>query len=427
MQSYSVLDFGAKTNGQLTTKEIQSAIDACFINGGGEVIIPKGKYVIGSIRIRSNVTLHLLEDAELIGSTNPEDYLSFLDDKVEPLTEDLFNPVESSISTGRGVIPTSRWNNAMVKAFHAENIKIIGEKGSVFDGQNCFDEVGEEGYRGPHTFNFWFCNNVELIGYTIKDSGNWAHAIQNSQNIKVNNITILAGHDGFDIRTCDNVTIENSEFYTGDDCIAGFDNINVHVNNCIFDSACSFLRFGGADVVIENCKGFAPSRYGHRYGLSNEKRRERAATDENCRHNCHNSFLYYCDNRAKIRKTPGNILIKNCHFKNPDAIINLPFGHVWCCNRSLHDLTYENCVFDGLNLPSVLSCPENEPLTLTLTDCTAIAREGFDNFNLFEAINCESINLNNFTSKGFSNPTILCKTDVKININGGTKITVIKE
>lgn len=427
MRIYSILDFGAKTNGELTTKEIQNAIDACFLSGGGEVIIPAGKYVISSIRIRSNVTLHLLENAELIGSINPEDYFCYLEDKVEPITEDLKGVVESSISTSKDVIPTSRWNNAIIRAFHAENFKIIGEKGSIIDGQNCFDEIGEENYRGPHTFNLWFCDNFELNGYTVKDSGNWAHAIQNSSNIIVNNITILGGHDGFDIRTCDNVTISDSEFYTGDDCIAGFDNINVKISNCIFNSSCSVLRFGGADILVENCKSFSPAKYGHRYGLSEEKRRARAETDENCRYNCLNSFLYYCDNRAKIRKTPGNIIIKNCEFNGNDAILSLPFGHVWCCNRSLNDITFDNCSFLNIKETSIISAPENEPLTLTLKNCKITALKSYENIDMINATNCKKIQFEHVSIEGFDKPQITCKTKCEVVINNGTPVNVIED
>ena len=73
------------------------------------------------------------------------------------------------------------------------------------------------------------------------------------------NVTVLAGHDGFDIRTCDDVTMKDCVFRTGDDCIAGFDNQNVTVRNCILDSACSLFRFGGTDVLLENCTGGAPA------------------------------------------------------------------------------------------------------------------------------------------------------------------------
>ena len=53
------------------------------------------------------------------------------------------------------------------------------------------------------------------------------HAIHNSRDISISEVSVLGGHDGFDVRTCDDISIENCRFITGDDCIAGFDNINV--------------------------------------------------------------------------------------------------------------------------------------------------------------------------------------------------------
>lgn len=54
----------------------------------------------------------------------------------------------------------------------AENISIIGEKGSCIDGNNCFDAQGEELFRGPHGITFFNCSNIFLKGYTVENSGN---------------------------------------------------------------------------------------------------------------------------------------------------------------------------------------------------------------------------------------------------------------
>ena len=62
----NILDYGAKPNGELCTKNIQSAIDACFLQGGGEVVVPSGEFLTGGLRLRSQVTLHLLENAKLL-------------------------------------------------------------------------------------------------------------------------------------------------------------------------------------------------------------------------------------------------------------------------------------------------------------------------------------------------------------------------
>ena len=84
----NVLDFGAQCNDSIQTAHIQAAIDYCFQQGGGEVQVPGGTYLIGSIRIRSGVTLHLLENAVLKGTRNPEDYFTYLENDIEPLRPD---------------------------------------------------------------------------------------------------------------------------------------------------------------------------------------------------------------------------------------------------------------------------------------------------------------------------------------------------
>jgi len=418
---YIITDYGAVSNGALCTEHIQKAIDNCFLNGGGEVVIPTGVFLTGGLRLRSNVTLHLLENAVLMGSINPEDYAGYINDPIEPILPDEIQKPVSTVKPNTGVacssiFPYSRWNNAIIRAINAVNISIIGEKGSQINGQNCFDEQGEEGYRGPHAINMWFCENITLKGYTICNSANWAHAIQNSKNIKVDGITVLGGHDGFDVRTCDNVLVEDCTFKTGDDCIAGFDNIDVTIRNCYFESACSVLRFGGTDVLVENCRGVSPCSYGFRGSLSGEEKRNRADTTDACRHDCLNAFLYYCDNRAAVRQTPGNIVIRHCEFNSPRAVMRLPFGHKWCCNRSLADITFENCVFLGVLLPMQLDCPEEEPMTLRMKDCTVTPREGCEQIGFIVGKNVKTIELERVLPKGFSDPKITCDPEAVITV-----------
>ena len=417
---YNIKDFGAiSESSELQTASIQAAIDAAFLAGGGEVVIPEGSFLTGCIRLRSNITLHLLKNATLVGSIDPDDYCGYLNDKIEPISaEEIDSVVETALpeGNGRSARPYSRWNNAIIRAIKAKNIAIVGDEGSVIDGRNCFDPVGEESYRGPHAINMWFCENVRLEGYTIRDSANWAHAIQNSKGISARNITVLAGHDGFDVRTCNDILVEDSVFKTGDDCIAGFDNIGVTVRNCYFESACSVFRFGATDMLVENCKSVAPATYGFRGSLSPEEKANRADTTEACRHNCLNVFLYYCDNRARIRKTPGNILIRDSHFINPNSVMRLPFGHIWCCNRSLNDIRFENCIIEGVSIPIEPQCPENEPLSFYMKNCTVTPRVGFENMAFLDGQNMKRVELEGVTLDGFSDPKIICQPDAEIVI-----------
>ena len=424
----SILQFGAQADGNLCTKAIQDAIDACFLAGGGEVSVPAGRFRTGGVRLRSGVTLHLLENAVLEGSRDPEDYMGFWQDIVEPIPENAASiKVETALEDANGdsVFPYSRWNNALIRAIYAKDIAIIGERGSEIDGMNCYDPMGEEDYRGPHPINFWFCKNVKLQGYTVRDGGNWGHAIQNSQNITAKNVTVLGGHDGFDVRTCDNVLVEDCTFLTGDDCIAGFDNIDVIVRNCTFESACSVLRFGGTNVLVENCHAYPPTHYGFRGKLSHEDRIEgnQSLPDPVCPEAL-NAFLYYCDGRSKVRRTPGSIVIRNCTFKGLKRVFRMPFGHKWCCNRSLADITFEGCTFEDVSMASASSSEEGMPLSFCIKDSTVIARKGCEEIAFAEMQDCKELSLENVTLENFNDPRVVCSKDCNVTIYNTSPLRV---
>src|SRR4051812_15728383 len=72
---YNVRDYGAKGDGKtLDTAAIQSAIDKCFNDKGGTVLIPAGDFLSGTLELRSNVTLHIAAAGKLLGSPKREDY-----------------------------------------------------------------------------------------------------------------------------------------------------------------------------------------------------------------------------------------------------------------------------------------------------------------------------------------------------------------
>ena len=73
---YNILKFGAFGNGiHLNTKEINQAIIECNKNGGGTILIPKGKFLTGTITLLSNVNIKLESGAEIIGSKKISDYM----------------------------------------------------------------------------------------------------------------------------------------------------------------------------------------------------------------------------------------------------------------------------------------------------------------------------------------------------------------
>src|SRR5258705_8088732 len=72
---YNVRDHGAKGDGKtFDTAAIQSAIDKCFNEKGGTVLIPAGDFLSGRLELKSNVTLHITASGKLLGSPKREDY-----------------------------------------------------------------------------------------------------------------------------------------------------------------------------------------------------------------------------------------------------------------------------------------------------------------------------------------------------------------
>ena len=65
-KTFNILDYGAKkSHTEVSTKAIQSAIDAAFENGGGTVIVPQGVFVTGTLFLKSNVTFKLKKNTDL--------------------------------------------------------------------------------------------------------------------------------------------------------------------------------------------------------------------------------------------------------------------------------------------------------------------------------------------------------------------------
>ena len=74
-KDYQMTMFGIKSDGTtMNTRSIQKAIDFISESGGGRLVFTVGRYLTGSIHLKSNVTIHLGEGAVLVGSTNPYDY-----------------------------------------------------------------------------------------------------------------------------------------------------------------------------------------------------------------------------------------------------------------------------------------------------------------------------------------------------------------
>ena len=417
----SITDFGAVANSDtVQTEAFQNAIDHCFLTGGGEVQVPAGTFVTGDIRLRSNITLHLLKGATIKGSKNPKDYRYILTDKVEPLpaaqaTDTHWQYPSVWKEQGGGFkkhlyTAGSYWNYGLIRAAFAENVSIIGEEDSFINGGNVYDPEGEETYRGPHAINMHFCKNLLFRGYTVINSGNRAHAIFQSEKDAFETLTVLAGHDALHTRACSDVTMINCKLITGDDGVAGFDNINVLIKNCEISSACSAFRYGGYNILIEDCDIYGPCKYQFRGRFTREEKEASAevSTAPNARNNMLCFFTNFVSSDLPVRHAPGKILIRNCKVKGADRFLhlNLSGNEPWQSGNPPKDITFENIKAEDMLTGLYAYGDGIVPVTLNLKNIDYTVRSGSEEEPIFKVAHFDNIYLvnvkiNNYKGNAF--------------------------
>ncbi len=352
------------------TQAIQKVLDLCK-DSGGTVVFPKGTYRVSSLLLHSGTTVLLRSGAVLLGSENCDDY------EVFDVPEDV------SLRTDQELIPQyfgdkkrPEYRRAMLSAYGAHNISIIGEPRSVIDGQNCFDPDGEEHYRGPHGIFLSNCKDVVLKGYTIRHSGNFMHQLDACENITMTDVTSLGGSDGIHLHCCKNTEINRCVFRTGDDCIAGINLRNLHVNNCVLNSSCQAFRIGGVDLLAENCHVYGPGYYPHRVTIVKSK--TEILPREAGRHNLYAMMIFFASETFPAEEHSQRIVFRNMIVENADRVLHYhadSAGDLQSGDR-LRELTFENVRFTGLERSSVVNASAEEPLTVRLRDVTAEFKTG---------------------------------------------------
>ena len=246
---FNVRDFGAIGDGtNKDTIAFQKTLDACAVAGCGEVIVPAGNYLIGSVQIGNRTILRLETNSVIIGSGNTNDY---------PMMDIRW---EGRWQPGR---------RALIYAANVEHIGIIGP--GRIEGNSV--TAAPQNPRGTVVMEPISCNDVRWEGFTVTQGGNWATHPTYCSDVEIKNLKIIGNRDGIDVDSCKNVRIEHCDINTGDDSISlksgrGLDGArigrpaeNILIENCNLVGrrfACvgigSETSGGIRDVRIENCK-----------------------------------------------------------------------------------------------------------------------------------------------------------------------------
>src|SRR5437867_157542 len=145
---FNVRRFRAKGNGQVRdTKAVQRAIDAAGREGGC-VYFPPGRYLCGTVRLRSHVTLQLENGATLLAAPARSDF-----DDYEKLDYDSFSDEE-----------TTDFNFALIRGREVEHVAILGP-GRI--------DMARTKRGGPKPIALKLCNHVLVRDLTIENAPNY--------------------------------------------------------------------------------------------------------------------------------------------------------------------------------------------------------------------------------------------------------------
>jgi polygalacturonase len=248
---YNIRDFGAKGDGTtLDTLAVQAAIDACAGDGGGTVLVPAGRFHIGTIELKSNVTLHLAAAGTLLGSADGKQYHAI--DAI---------PLHGDSTLGDG-------NWALIFAVEANNVTIEGP--GLIDGQGIQFHApapgqpppsGLGGLKRPYHLLFHRCEHLRVRELRLWNCAYHSLRVIQSKYVVMDGLHIFnrvnGNNDGFHFISCEHVAISNCTVQSQDDACALFGRCKfVTVTNSYFSTRWSVFRFGGGvaeNIAVSNC------------------------------------------------------------------------------------------------------------------------------------------------------------------------------
>ncbi len=246
----------------LNTARVQEALVRCNILGRAEFVIPAGRYLTGSLSLRSNATLRLETDATILGSHDLAHYC------------------------GGQVRREGKWISGYLGPIHAvdeRNIAIVGDgpiEGNVGVGGK---PTKDKPLRRPALIEPIGCYDVRLEGFSTFYAHIWSIHPTYCENVAIRNLTVRSTEtngDGIDIDSCRHVLIDDCDIATGDDCVScksgrgeeayrlNRPTENVRIVNCTFEGR-GYSRIGIGSEASAGIRGFFIEHYRVKSGHKN--------------------------------------------------------------------------------------------------------------------------------------------------------------
>lgn len=245
-----VKTFGAKGDGSSKdTVAIQKAIDACA-GKNGIVRLSSGKFVAGTIVLKSDMTLRIEPTATLLGTRDAADY-----------------PDQPKLSGNSQYLNCRK---ALIYAEKAKNIRIDG--GGTIDGNGGSGSPWMSGLEATRPMAIFLVqtDGITLQNITVRNSAMWTVVPFESSNIIIRGVTVNSqtGHnlDGIDIVDGHHVLIESVDITSQDDAIClksgstdlGVVDVMVRYSKVNKSTVANGLKFGTAtkgpfrDITFDN-------------------------------------------------------------------------------------------------------------------------------------------------------------------------------
>ena len=275
---FGVRDFGAAGDGRTKdTRALQTAIDAAAAAGGGRVEVPAGRYLTGSIFLKSNVTLDLSAGAVLEASRDPEDY------NAADVCPQNYASVAENTSGGHLVLSICQTNVTLCGAGLVDGNGVhfmtngfdkarIGRR----TGRNGLGSVNRQDailWRPGQMIYFVESRGVVLRGLRFENAPYWTVFLHGCEDVTVEGVSIRSSRppdvevfngDGLNIDCCRHVRVADCDIRTSDDSLclrasgrrllrSPAETADVVVRGCRLSSMQDAIRIGVGEGVVRDC------------------------------------------------------------------------------------------------------------------------------------------------------------------------------
>lgn len=272
--TYPITEFGATSSrNSEDTNAIQTAIDACAAEDGGEVVFPPGEYVSAPVFLEDNLTIRIEAGATVHGVHDFDAY-----PPVEGRWEGYEREVYASLFTGHDLTNVTITGRGTINAQGQPWWEAFDRAAGSHDlgRDNPYPSTIELEYPRPRVLNLYNSEDILVEGVTVRNSPSWTLHFVYCEDVTVRDVTIrnpfeTPNTDGINSDSSQNVMIEGCDIAVGDDCIAlkagcgdegrqiGKPCENIIVSNCLMSGGYSGLAIGSEtsgdirNVTLNNC------------------------------------------------------------------------------------------------------------------------------------------------------------------------------